>query len=87
MSKKTRKPEPARTIEGEYQQWITKVYGRKHLSKIQKEEMRKAFYSGAFVFMNILNEISVKETEDIACTKIELLNMELMKQIGEWCES
>ena len=85
MSKKIRKPEPKRTIESEYHNWLTTVYGRKGMSKDQKEEMRKAFTCGAFVFMNIMQEISEKETEDIACTKLELLCQEMTKQIGEWC--
>lgn len=85
MSKTKRTPEPKRTVEGEFQQWLTKVYGRKDLSKVQREEMRKAFTCGAFVFMNIMQEISEKETEDVACTKLEILCQEMTKQIGEWC--
>lgn len=74
------------TIEKQYQEWLSKVYGRKGLTKDQKEEMRKAFYSGAFVMLCLMDEISSGNTEDISCTKIEIINQELSAQIIKWSE-
>lgn len=72
------------TVEKLYQEWLTKIYGRKDLTRNQKEEMRKAFYSGAFVALNLVGDYSNEFSEDIACTKIELVNQELTKKILEW---
>lgn len=73
------------TIQQQYDQWVTKVYGGMGLSKVQREEMRKAFFCGAFVMINLTRELS-ELPQDIAVSKLELLNLELINQIQEWTE-
>ena len=73
-------------IQKQYNEWITQVYGGKGLTRVQREEMRKAFFCGAFVLMNQTRELS-ELPEDIACSKLTLINEELLEEIGKWCKN
>ena len=72
------------SIEKQYQEWLSKVYGRKGLTRDQKEEMRKAFFSGAFVAISLVGEYSQSETEDVAVAKIDAISAEIGSRILEW---
>lgn len=74
-------------IEKQYQEWLTKVYGRKGLTRDQKEEMRKAFYSGTFVALSLVAEYSVSDTEEVAVAKIDAISSEVSNQIIEWSKA
>ena len=74
-----------KAIQKQFNEWITQVYGGKGLTKEQREEMRKAFFSGAFVMMNLMRETSALP-DDIAVSKMNIFNEELLTEIQKWCE-
>lgn len=76
----------AKTIQKQYNEWITKVYGGIGLTKVQREEMRKAFFSGAFVMMNVSRELGELEDVNNAVAWLNVYNEELLTQIQKWCE-
>lgn len=85
-TKKLRKTSRPRTMENEFKEWITTVYGGRAMTRVQREEMRKAFFCGGFIVMNIVREVSEVETTDVACTRLEILAKEMTTQIGIWCD-
>ena len=74
-----------KAVQKQYNEWVTKVYGGKGMTKEQREEMRKAFFSGAFVMLNMMREAS-DLPEDIAVSKVDLYLDELLLEIQKWCD-
>lgn len=74
-----------KAVQKQFNEFITQVYGGKGLTKHQREEMRKAFFSGAFIMLNMTRDLS-EHPEDIAVSKLEIYNEELITEIGKWCE-
>ncbi len=75
-----------KVIQKQFNEWVTQVYGGKGLTKDQREELRKSWFSAAFVMMNMMRELSELE-EDIAVSKMNLYSEELLTEIQKWCES
>lgn len=73
-----------RTIHKHFNEWVTQVYGGKGLTKEQREEMRKAFYSGAFILMNINRELGEMEDKENAVKQLTVYNEELLAEITKW---
>lgn len=73
-----------KTIQKHFNEWVTQVYGGKGLTKEQREEMRKAFFSGAFVLMNVNRELGEMEDKQLAVAKVNVYNEELLAQITKW---
>lgn len=73
-----------KTIRKQFNEWVTQVYGGKGLTREDREELRKAFYSGAFVLMNINRELGEMEDKDTAVKQLNLYNEELLTEITEW---
>lgn len=76
----------AKSIQKQYNEWITKVYGGVGLTKIQREEMRKAFFCGAFVMMNTNRELGALEDTANAVKQLTVITHELLDQIQIWTE-
>ena len=72
------------SIRKHFNQWVTLVYGGKGLTKEQREEMRKAFYSGAFVLMNINRELGEMDDTANAVQQLNAYNGELLEEITKW---
>ncbi len=73
-----------KTIRKHFNEWVTMVYGGKGLTKEQREELRKAFVSGAFVLMNINRELGELDDKDNAVQQLNVFNEEMLVEITAW---
>jgi hypothetical protein len=73
-----------KSIRKHFNEWVTQVYGGKGLTKEEREELRKAFYSGAFILMNINRELGELEDKANAVQQLNVFNEELLAEITKW---
>ena len=73
-----------KTIQKHFNEWVTQVYSGKGLTKAEREELRKAFYSGAFVLMNVNRELGALEDKENAVRQCSVYNEELLLEITKW---
>ena len=74
----------AKTIQKQFNEWITEVYDGTGLTAEQREEMRKAFFCGAFVLMNQNRELGEMEDKELAIEQLNVINEELLTEITKW---
>lgn len=72
-------------IEKEFQKWLSKVYGKKGMTRNQMEAMRQSWYCSALVMADMLSALA-ENPDDIACAKFEVIKKELIDQITKWHE-
>jgi hypothetical protein len=49
----------------------------------QQSQLRRSFFSGAFVMFALMSQISGTETEDVACARLEQLRAELELELSK----
>ena len=73
-----------KSIQKHFNEWITQVYGGQGLTKEQREELRKAFYSGTFIMANVMRELGELEDKAVATRRIEVYHEEMIAEIAKW---
>ena len=84
MAQETSKNVPNDEIEKEYENWVTAVYGES-CTEIQKTEMRKAFFCGAFSVIGKICEFDQFEAE-VAAKKFDDILGELEERVKGWAQ-
>lgn len=73
-----------RSIESEFQRWLTELHGKKGMTRVQIGQLRRTFYSGAFVLLSLQSDLAKAHSEEVAVAKMDVILLDLTTKIMEW---
>lgn len=75
-----------RTIESEFNRWLLEFHGVRGLTLREKNNLRRTFYSGAFVLLSLQSDLAKENDEATAVAKMDIVLHELTTRIIGWNE-
>jgi len=73
-----------RTVEAEFNSWIREVWGPQRLTRVERQKLKRAFYSGAFVLLSLQSDLAKENSEEDAIAKMDYVLRDLTQTIMSW---